>query len=211
MQETQVQTLGWKDPLEKGMATLSSILAWEIPWREEPGGLQSMGSQRVRHDWATNTFILSWGLTEKLRVKDVLKTVSAGFSRGPSFRGGSLQELTLLHLLICLMKSSVRWKIVHWVHLNQYLIGRGLPVALLRRILRLLCYDWGWGWVLALRPPISCYWPSALWGSLWSHISSSHVTLILSFSITRSCCCLSSTAQGERAPGHKLSLSHNLI
>ena len=50
MQETQVQTLGWKDPLEKGMATLSSILAWEIPWREEPGGLQSMGSQRVRHD-----------------------------------------------------------------------------------------------------------------------------------------------------------------
>ena len=50
MQETQVQTLGWKDPLEKGMATLSSILAWEIPWTEEPGGLQSMGSQRVRHD-----------------------------------------------------------------------------------------------------------------------------------------------------------------
>jgi len=40
--------------LEKGMATHSSILAWRIPWMEEPGGLQSMGSQRVRHDWATN-------------------------------------------------------------------------------------------------------------------------------------------------------------
>ena len=50
MQETQVQSLGQKDPLEKGTATHSSILAWEIPWTEEPGGLQSMGSQRVGHD-----------------------------------------------------------------------------------------------------------------------------------------------------------------
>ena len=50
MQETQVQSLGWEDPLEKGMATHSSILAWRIPWTEEPGGLQSMGSQRVGHD-----------------------------------------------------------------------------------------------------------------------------------------------------------------
>ena len=49
-QETWVQFLGQEDPLEKGMATHSSILAWEIPWREEPGGPQSMGSQRVRHD-----------------------------------------------------------------------------------------------------------------------------------------------------------------
>ena len=47
MQETQVQSLGWEDPLENGMATHSSILAWRILWREEPGGLQSMGSQRV--------------------------------------------------------------------------------------------------------------------------------------------------------------------
>ena len=45
MQETQVQSLGQADPLEKGMATHSSILAWEIPWTEDPGGLQSMGSQ----------------------------------------------------------------------------------------------------------------------------------------------------------------------
>ena len=46
----------WEDPLEEDMATHSSILAWETAWAEEPGGLQSMGSQRVRHDWATNTF-----------------------------------------------------------------------------------------------------------------------------------------------------------
>ena len=48
--ETWVQSLGWENPLEKEMATHSSILAWEIPWIEEPGGLQSMGSQRVEHD-----------------------------------------------------------------------------------------------------------------------------------------------------------------
>ena len=50
MQETQVQSLGQENPLEKGMATHSSILAWRIPWTEKPGGLQSMGSQRVRQD-----------------------------------------------------------------------------------------------------------------------------------------------------------------
>ena len=50
MWETQVQSLGLKDPLEKGMSIQSSILAWSIPWTQEPGGLQSMGSQRVGHD-----------------------------------------------------------------------------------------------------------------------------------------------------------------
>ena len=49
MRETWVQSLGWEGPLEKGMATHSSILAWRIPWTEEPGGLQSLGSQRVGH------------------------------------------------------------------------------------------------------------------------------------------------------------------
>ena len=50
MQETWVQSLGWEDPLEKGMAAHSSILAWRIPWMEEPGRLQFMGSQRVGQD-----------------------------------------------------------------------------------------------------------------------------------------------------------------
>ena len=52
-QETQVPCLGREDPLEEEMATLSSIHAWRIPWAEDPGGLQSMGSQRVRHDLVT--------------------------------------------------------------------------------------------------------------------------------------------------------------
>ena len=50
MRETRVRSLRPEDSLEKGMATHSSVLAWRIPWTEEPGGLQSMGSQRVRHD-----------------------------------------------------------------------------------------------------------------------------------------------------------------
>ena len=53
MQETLVRSLGWEDPLEKEMATHPSILAWEIPWTEEPGRLLSTGSQRVRHDLVT--------------------------------------------------------------------------------------------------------------------------------------------------------------
>ena len=65
MQETRemrVQSLGWEDPLEKEMATHSSIIAWKIPGTEEPGGLQFMGLQRVRHDWA-HTW-LSWQVSD---------------------------------------------------------------------------------------------------------------------------------------------------
>ena len=58
MQETWVRPLGWEDLLEKEMVTHSSILAWRIPWTEEPGGLQPMGLQRVRHDWVTNTHMV---------------------------------------------------------------------------------------------------------------------------------------------------------
>ena len=50
IEETQVQCLGKEDPLEKGMVIHSSTLAWRVPWTEEPGGLQSMGPQRIRHD-----------------------------------------------------------------------------------------------------------------------------------------------------------------
>ena len=55
MQEIQDRSLGWEDPLEEGMATHSGILAWRIPWTEEPSGLQSTGLQRVGHDSMTET------------------------------------------------------------------------------------------------------------------------------------------------------------
>ena len=56
MQETQVWSMGLEDPLEKGLATHSSIPSWRIPWTEESGGLQSTESQRIGHDWSINTF-----------------------------------------------------------------------------------------------------------------------------------------------------------
>ena len=63
MQETRVRSLGQEDPLEKEMAIHSSILAWKIPWTEEPGWLQSMGMQRVRHDWVPSLhFTAFWTL-----------------------------------------------------------------------------------------------------------------------------------------------------
>ena len=67
--DLEVQSLGWEDPLEKEMATHSSILAWRIPWTEEPGGLQSKGSQRVRHDWASehiNTHVIFKTIYDKI-------------------------------------------------------------------------------------------------------------------------------------------------
>ena len=64
MQETWVRSLGWEDPLEKEMTTHSSILAWEIPWTNEPGGLQSRGSQRVGQDLLTRQQQQDASLTE---------------------------------------------------------------------------------------------------------------------------------------------------
>ena len=63
VQETSVRSLGGEDPLEKGMVTHSSILAWRIPWTEEAGRQQSLGSQRVGHYWVTNTRVFLGGTT----------------------------------------------------------------------------------------------------------------------------------------------------
>ena len=80
MRETQVQSLGWEDPLEKEMATRSSILAWKIPWTEEPGRLQSMGSQRVRQDWSTSLKELKSNERDKA-VSKCLKYITFWFGR----------------------------------------------------------------------------------------------------------------------------------
>ena len=64
--ETRFLSLGWEEPLEKEMATHSSILAWIIPWTEEPGELQSMGMQRVRNDWVTKQQILIYSENKRL-------------------------------------------------------------------------------------------------------------------------------------------------
>ena len=100
MQEAWVQFLGQEDPLEKEMATHSSTLAWRIPWREEPGRLQSMGLQRVRHNWATSLHFTSRHFTShasKVMLKILqarlqqyvnreLADVQAGFRKGRGTR-----------------------------------------------------------------------------------------------------------------------------
>ena len=68
MQESQVQSLGQEDPLEEDMATHSSSLAWRIPWTEEPGGLQSKGSQSVGHDQVTSTHFLASQITLSITI-----------------------------------------------------------------------------------------------------------------------------------------------
>ena len=85
MKETQVQSLVQEDPLEKGMATHSSILAWRIPWTDEPGGLQSMGSQRGGHDWVTLTLQDSGHLMR--RADSLEKTLMLGGIGGRRRRG----------------------------------------------------------------------------------------------------------------------------
>ena len=76
MQKTWVESLGREDPLEKEMATHSSILAWRIPWMEEPGGLQSMGLQRVGYDCTTSLslFMSQPVMLKKLKLNSSMKT-----------------------------------------------------------------------------------------------------------------------------------------
>ena len=86
MQETWVQTLGWEDPLETGMATHSNILAWRIPWTEEPGGLQSTVWKRIKHDWVTQRSTAQWAMQGHLSVSLALNSKPRGDSMSFSSR-----------------------------------------------------------------------------------------------------------------------------
>ena len=77
MQETWIQLLGQEDPLEKEMATHSSILTWEIPWTEEPGGLQSIGSQRVGHGYSRIYILFHYGYSQDIEYHSLC------YSEGP--------------------------------------------------------------------------------------------------------------------------------
>ena len=102
MWETWVRSLGREDPPEKEMATHSSILAWRIPWAEEPGGLPSTGSQRVGHDWATSFFFLC--LTNV-----TIQQIARSLSRHTAQRRSSLPwGLSLLPRGVSLLRLSAR-------------------------------------------------------------------------------------------------------
>ena len=98
MRETPVRSLGWEDPVEKEMATHSNILAWRILWTEEPGELQSTGSQRVGHDWATSlslSFFPTWSLFQSLCLPS--PSPSPALSLSPT--APRLPPLFLMHTL----------------------------------------------------------------------------------------------------------------
>ena len=87
LQETWVRSLCREDPLAKGMATHSSILAWRIPWAEEPGGLQAMGSQRVGHDREANTHSGAWSVRQDaltLQLQEVFPKPHSAVSAPPN-------------------------------------------------------------------------------------------------------------------------------
>ena len=98
MRETQFQSLGGEDPLEKEMAPHSSILAWRIPWTEEPGRLQSMGLQRVRHDWATSLSL-------------PLHPTPLGHHRALSWAPCALKRLPSIYFI----RGSVAFVLIKWL------------------------------------------------------------------------------------------------
>ena len=104
-QEMRVWTLGQKDPLEEGMATHSSVLAWRIPWTEEPGGLQSIVLQRVGHDWS-DLACMGSGRNEEVLVKG-LKTSSYKF-------------WDLMHSMVIIVNNNV---LRSWKLLREYILN----------------------------------------------------------------------------------------
>ena len=112
MWETRVQSLGWEDPLEKEMAIHSSTIAWKIPWTEEPGRLQSMGSQRVGHDWAIFT------RSQSKFVQFLLYYLVCHFSKELAKHGSR--------------KSDNRWKYLDpYVHIKNQVRNQYILISLL--------------------------------------------------------------------------------
>ena len=113
MQETRVRSLGRKDPLEKGMTIHSSILAWRIPWTEDPGWLQSMGSQRVRHDWATNTHTL-WRFRLYVPYSDTAEFCMRGDALA-TVQSYLIAWKCAYHRWVC-VKADITEKFKYWVY-----------------------------------------------------------------------------------------------
>ena len=107
MQQTQVWSQDQKDPLEKGMATHPSILAWRIPWREEPGGLQSLRSQRVTHNWMTNTGLFIYYQQNKAKHLNT------------EWDAQNALKCFHVHLFFYLLPAFISRKVWNITHLNQ--------------------------------------------------------------------------------------------
>ena len=113
MQETWVWSLGQEDPLEKGMATHSNIPTWRIPWTEEPGGLESMGLQRVRQDWVAHTFTFIVMITIPVTLSNHWTVSAAHCALGTG--GPITQGVDAAYLALCLSRPlrSRDWRTYH--------------------------------------------------------------------------------------------------
>ena len=136
LRETWVRTLGREDPLEKEMATHSSILAWRISWMEEPGGLQSTGSQRVGHDWATATAIQREPTTWS-------KYDNSGFNFFHLCQGSDLSKFIYFSLIDLNdifggIKDSLKIKV--WIKNSSYCMFELSEVFLLLTFAYINCY-----------------------------------------------------------------------
>ena len=133
MRETWVQSLGWEGPLEMGTATHSSILTWRIPWKKEPGGLQPMGSQRVRPNWETFTpYIWLW-------CQALFKIHIYGFKNPLCYN--SIYKSVYIYITIVIYNSIYIYIYTHThTHLSfhfrlpQYLRGKNLPAKQKTRV-----------------------------------------------------------------------------
>ena len=144
--ETWVWSLGWEDPLEKGKATHSSILAWRIRSTEEPGGLQSTGSQRVGHDWATNTHTL-----QKKKQEYLLTTLFGGWLEERKNHYSRIQAIKNRYLNYRAFRYS-----------NHFLYRSSESPQNMRQSTK-MCYHW-----LSLVPNLESYAKDFLWTRQWS-------------------------------------------
>ena len=103
MQETRAQSLGWEDPLEKGMAIHFSILACRIPWTEEPGRQQFWGLQRVRHDWMTNTHTFVQIAVSQFWIQDLKNKLPHCYLKN------GIKQILLGNNIVC---STKTWQIL---------------------------------------------------------------------------------------------------
>ena len=123
MQETRVQSLGQEDTQEKEMATHSNILAWRIPWMEEPGGLQSAGLQRVRQDSVTND-LKQWISKMNIQCKDEVVDLSLGISLSQiSLLGATdiiMRKNTNHSLLLHIFRSILLFELLLFLNVLKY-------------------------------------------------------------------------------------------
>ena len=157
MQETQILSLGREDPLREEMATHSSILAWKIPWTEEPGRLQFMGSQWVRHDWVTNTFTFShfcracpsityWEKVHAIYILGTLHARKCFYSSSKLIAlgdSGYFLKTFYSHLLTPIFEPQARLcGSTHWSNSLNFLSSSSLAPGWMVAVRRMCFYPW---------------------------------------------------------------------